>query len=69
MGWGDNLKREANKAPFFHGEIESTDESKFQQPVGARGPISILPEELVTLPIDMLKTMLLSIDEYTQASI
>lgn len=66
MGGGDNLKRHTNKAPFFHGEMKNIDEIKFQQ---ARGPVSILPEELVTLPIATLRKMHLSIVEYIQASI
>lgn len=69
MGWGDDLKRDTNKAPFFHGEIENTDENKFQQTIWAKGPLSILAEGLVTLPIAMLRNTLLSIAEYTQASI
>lgn len=69
MGWGDNLKRDTNKAPFFHEEIENLDESKFQQTIQARRPVSILPEEVVTLPIAMLRNMLLSIAGYTQTSI
>lgn len=66
MRRGDNLKRDTNKAFFFHGEMNNIDEIKFQQ---TRSPVSILPEELVTLPMAMLRKMFLSIVEYIQASI